>query len=104
MGAPDDGSGQLDDTSGITEARPSLVDTRWLLVGNIVLCASSAGWMAAHAAGAWAPPLLALVTVPLSMGVTAAAAFQAARSPDVAPATARFWRQLSVAVVLIGIG
>jgi diguanylate cyclase len=94
----------LRETSGTTWARPSLVDTRWLLVGNIVLSALSAGWMVAHAGGAWAPPLLALLPVPVSMAVTAAAAFVAGRSPAAIPATARFWRQLSVSVVLIGIG
>ena len=51
------------ETSGDTRVRPSLVDTRWLLIGNIVLFASSAGWMVAHASGTWAPPLLALLPV-----------------------------------------
>jgi diguanylate cyclase (GGDEF)-like protein len=94
----------LHETSGTTRARPSLVETRWCLIGNVVLCASSAGWMVVHASGAWAPPLLALVPVPLSMAVTAAAAFVAARSTGAPPAAAQFWRQLSVAIVLIGIG
>jgi diguanylate cyclase (GGDEF)-like protein len=94
----------LRETSGTTRERPPLVDTRWLLIGNIVLSGLSAGWMVARASGAWAPPLLALVPVPLSMAVTAAAAFVAAGQPGAPPTTARFWRQLSAAVALIGIG
>ena len=94
----------MHETSGTRRVRPSLVDTRWLLIGNVVLCAASAGWMMAHASGAWAPPLLALIPVPLAMAVTAGAAFVASRSTGAPPATARFWRQLSAAVVLIGIG
>jgi diguanylate cyclase (GGDEF)-like protein len=60
--------------------------------------------MVARAGGAWAPPVLALVPVPLSMGFTAAAAYAAARPPGAVPATARFWRQLSVAVAMVGVG
>jgi predicted signal transduction protein with EAL and GGDEF domain len=88
----------------LAQLRKAAADTRWLLIGNLVVVAVAVAWTTCRATGLWAPKPLVWVLVPLGMGLTAVASYAASRTSGAQPATRRFWRQLSVAIFLIGIG
>jgi diguanylate cyclase len=89
---------------GTRRFRLALPDTRWLLIGNLIVVALAIAWAASRAFGMWAPKPLVWVLVPISMGLTAAATYVASRTPGAQRSTRRFWQQLSMAIFLIGIG
>ncbi|MEV4139492.1 EAL domain-containing protein [Dactylosporangium sp. NPDC049742] len=61
-------------------------------------------WTALFAAGVPVPKVLALLTVPLALGLAALIARAAARAPGLPAAGRRFWRLMTASIALIGVG
>ncbi|GAA3205605.1 putative bifunctional diguanylate cyclase/phosphodiesterase [Dactylosporangium siamense] len=75
------------------------------LVGAVAGCLlAEAAWTTAYAAGLPVPKVLALLLVPAAMGLAGLTALVAARTPGLAPGGPRFWRQLTVCILLTGVG
>ncbi|MEV4517200.1 EAL domain-containing protein [Dactylosporangium sp. NPDC049525] len=75
------------------------------LVGAVAGCLlAGASWTAVYASGMPVPKVLALLAVPVAMGLAAIIAHVASGTPGLPAAGRRFWRLITASIALVGIG
>ncbi|WP_204012529.1 putative bifunctional diguanylate cyclase/phosphodiesterase [Virgisporangium aurantiacum] len=78
--------------------------SRRLVAATTACLVAGVAWGVLHALGVAVPKLSVLLLVPVSFGCTAAVTVVAARAPGLADTGRRFWRHLTLCVVLVAAG